>query len=68
MVAAFGTIVAAQHRGGAPVQFFDRGKPRQSERLARDHHDQCQRGGRGKSQPEQAEAFAAREQILDQVR
>ena len=49
------------------MQFLDGRKPRQPERLARDHDDQRQRGDNRERQPEEAEAFAARKQILDQV-
>jgi hypothetical protein len=40
---------------------------RQSERLARDHDRERQRGDQGQGQPEQAEALATRKQILDQL-
>ena len=49
------------------MQFFDGGKARQPERFAGDDDDKRQRGGNGKNQSEIAEAFAAREQVLDQA-
>ena len=60
-------VVAEQHFGGAQMQFFDGSQAREPERLARDHDRQRQRGGECKGEPEEAEAFAACEQILDQI-
>jgi len=65
--AAVGIVVAEQRGGGAQMQLFDGGKPRQSECLAGNHHDKGQGCGAGKCQPEKTEALAAREQILDQA-
>ena len=60
-------IVAEQHLGGAQMQFLDGREPRQPERFARDHDNQRQCGDNRECQPEEAEAFAARKQILDQI-
>src|SRR6202011_638709 len=65
--AAFRTIVAREHGRSAQMQFFDGRKTRKTECLARDNNDKRQRGGKGKSRSNEAEAFASREKTLDQV-
>ena len=57
----------SERRGGAQMQFFDGRQPRQPICLARDHDQKRQRGGEGQGQSEKAEAFVAREQVLDQM-
>ncbi len=58
---AFGTIIACEHGGCAQMQFFDCCKTGKSERLARDNDHKRQRGGKGESQSDEAEALASRE-------
>ena len=64
---AFRAIIAEQHRGRAQMQFFDGRKPGKPERLSGDNDDKRKRGGKGKSQSEEAETLAACEQIFDQA-
>jgi len=64
---AGGAIVAEQHFGGTQMHLLDGGKPRQPDRLARDHGGQRQRRDRGAGQPDETEAFIARKEILDQM-
>jgi hypothetical protein len=49
------------------MQLFDCSKPSQAERLPRDDDDQRQRRENRKAQSEKPKAFAAREQVFDQI-
>ncbi len=60
-------VVAGKDGGRALMQFFDGCQPRQPERLASGHHRERKCCDEGKRQSDEAEAFAAREQILDQT-
>ncbi len=57
----------SKHLGGAQMQFLDGCQPRQPERFACDHDSQRQRRDHCKAQSEEAQALAARKQILDQI-